>query len=424
MSAAARPPSRATGTAVQPVTTQIHESITVTTAQTPSEDEEIAPGQPYPGHSHALKIIFDGLESISQKSAQKTSTLLNVRTRQIMTVLRHMKEEAAKGKPAIKEDPMIERLHNIETAIIEMKTQMKSAVKTYAQAATTPPTELAKAKISPERKKILEEGRKERRKYEITLTANNAPEDIKSTIESTDNKGITAQCQKAINKANIKNKPTLKGVNKLAKNILRLYFETAEETERVREADIEWEEAYPGLTVHKPKYGVVVHGVPTEAIDLDKTHDETLRQWEMENTNKQLKIVNAIPLRRREKHKTAAHQSVVIFTESPTVADECIKIGFNLNCQRLKTEKYSPNLHINQCYKCHKYGHRSTNCKRKEVCGKCGQDNHRTIECNAEKPCCVNCGEDHEAWNVKCARRTEEGNKLHKLRMDALPLFT
>jgi hypothetical protein len=89
-------------------------------------------------------------------------------------------------------------------------------------------------------------------------------------------------------------------INKLGKNTLQLQFRTIDEAKAVREARVTWEEAYPGLAMHKPKYGPVIHGVPTGAIDLDDLkHDNTIKEWETDNSSRNIKIVKASPLRRR-----------------------------------------------------------------------------------------------------------------------------
>ena len=78
----------------------------------------------------------------------------------------------------------------------------------------------------------------------------------------------------------------LKKVNKLKKNIIRLQFEFTEKIDKVWAANIEWEEIYSKLTIHKSKYEVVVHEIFTKIIDLNKEHEETLKQWEIKNVDK------------------------------------------------------------------------------------------------------------------------------------------
>jgi hypothetical protein len=360
-----------------------------------------------------LKTVHDILTKIAQRNTQKDKAL-----KHLEGVIRRLQEEEKEPKPKDKE--VLERLAAIESHLCELK-----ATKTYVQAAATLPSvpAIVKPALAPEKKQQLEQAKKERSQYEITVTANKAPKETKEALATTNYKDITAKCQDAINKANIEGSPTLKGINKLGKDALRLQFNSIEDAKTVRGTEVNWEEAYPGLAIHKPKYGVVIHGVPTGAIDMDGDYHETIKEWEAENAGRKIKIVKVSPLRRKEKHKLTAHQSIVIFTEDPSAADQCIRLGFFIDNQRLKVEKYAPHLHINQCYKCHGYGHRSIHCKKKDRCGRCGQEGYIAINCNAEKPCCANCNEPHEAWNIICPRRMEEGNKLHQMRLKAPPFF-
>src|SRR5271170_7980966 len=65
-----------------------------------------------------------------------------------------------------------------------------------------------------------------------------------------------------------------------------------------------------------------------------------------------------------------------------------------------KVERYAPQWHLNQCYKCHGFGHRATFCKRKEKCGKGSKEDHTTANCTANKYQYVNCKGEHEAWHA------------------------
>jgi hypothetical protein len=55
--------------------------------------------------------------------------------------------------------------------------------------------------------------------------------------------------------------------------------------------EIDWSTAYPGIEVRRPKFGIVLHGVPIETID--PRHDnmgEHARHIESENKATNLKI--------------------------------------------------------------------------------------------------------------------------------------
>src|SRR5436190_21894841 len=89
---------------------------------------------------------------------------------------------------------------------------------------------------------------------------------------------------------------------------------------------------------------------------------------------------------------------------------------FLIDGMRLKTEKYVPHLHINQCFRCQ---HRAMQCKKKERCGKCSDNKHTTVECQASKMKCTNCKGNHTAWIAECPAKTEESSQLIQMRREA-----
>jgi len=65
------------------------------------------------------------------------------------------------------------------------------------------------------------------------------------------------------------------------------------------------------------------------------------------------------PLRRKSRTNRIppAYQSVIVFMDDAHTADKCIKLGFFIDSKRYKAEKYAPQLHITQFYKCYEYDH-------------------------------------------------------------------
>jgi Arginine methyltransferase-interacting protein, contains RING Zn-finger len=314
-------------------------------------------------------------------------------------------------------------IHLLAKEVNEVKEAVK-APKTYAQVAASTTNNLKKPQLSPEKKNQLEQAKKERSLYEITINTKNASAETNKSLSTSLAKDVTAKLQKVINRGEPEGKPVLLGINRLGTTALKLHFRTKEEAAKAKALGIDWSQAYEGLETRKPQYGIVVHGVPTELIDSNETTENIIEQWEQDNAQCDIKITRITPLRRNVKHKPTAHKSMVVYMESAEAANNCILRGFMSENQRLKAEKYAPNLHINQCYKCHGFGHRSTTCKRKEKCGRCGKEDHTTNECNAEEPHCANCEGKHEAWHRECDKRSEEGRRLHQMRTEASALFS
>ena len=98
-------------------------------------------------------------------------------------------------------------------------------------------------------------------------------------------------------------------INKPGENIFRLQFQSTEEATAVRKSKIDWNTAYLGVQTPKPKYGIVIHGVPVEAINLNEDYEDTKREWETTNSEKKIEITE-ITLRRQEKYKPTVHRSL------------------------------------------------------------------------------------------------------------------
>ena len=60
-----------------------------------------------------------------------------------------------------------------------------------------------------------------------------------------------------------------------------------------------------------------------------------------------------------------------------------------------------------RCYKCQRFGHSKTHCRKKEVCAKCCQENHIFENCPNE-PFCVNCEGAHPASDKNCPQWKKE----------------
>jgi hypothetical protein len=315
------------------------------------------------------------------------------------------------------------RFDTIEQEIKELKSIVKEAAmatggtaKTYAQMTnmpTTVSTEI-KAKQQLEQRQQREKWRMEKAKYQVTLSTN---EEIKGSLAKMSHKEITEKCQLTIEQAKIPNISTIKlnGVNKLP-NHLRLQCKTEEQAKLLEQVD--WSKAFNGLTLQKPKYGIVIHGVPKSKVNLSMT--TTVPQLQEEN--KSIPITGILPLRRKPREETT-HQSIVIFTEDIDAANYCIRRGFYIDYQYFTAERYCPQLQITQCFKCSNYGHRATQCKREQKCGKCA-GNHNTNECTNTEIKCTQCGGKHEVWHHACPARIAESRRLNAVKKASSYLFT
>jgi hypothetical protein len=280
----------------------------------------------------------------------------------------------------------------------------------------------------------LNKARKERTQYEINLTTSEVERSIQDLIQTLPAKNIKTTLQEAIDNAKLEGNPQLEDITKLGRGIIRIRATTKDGAKAIREAtNIDWDlTTYTGIKIYKPRYGIVVHGVPVHLINLEPgcedttEYKSTIDEWQTENTNRNsIKIMGIKALTRRKPRTETIrkkHQSIIVFTEDAEAADRCIRQGFIIESQSYEAEKYAPHLQLKQCYKCHGYGHTAYNCAKKAQCGKCSHD-HPTAECATNERKCINCGGDHEAWHIRCPVRSIAGDKAQDEREKQSPFF-
>ena len=320
------------------------------------------------------------------------------------------------------------RLNVFEAQMKELSDIVKAqsaATKSYAQVASTIPLPLRAQKqiqIREHKQKLHEE----RVKYQVTLTASAATEEVKKSLATLSPKELTQRCQHAIKHAN--NNAILNGVRPLPNNNLRLHCRTEEEAQQLQRID--WSKAFDGLTPHKPQYGIVVHSVSKEEINFETTSQNAIiDKLQKFNSTRDIRITKVKPLRRKPRlinneGQISTNQSIVIFTDDKEAANRCIYRGIHVNYSHHDAERYTPQLQITQCYNCTAYGHRATHSKStKPKCSKCGQ-NHVTDKCESTEVKCGQCERAHESYHRECPVRQAERRRLFELKFQTSPYFT
>lgn len=325
-----------------------------------------------------------------------------------------------------------DQMANVKHELQDIKQTMKNSEKPTKRAwdaipaavktpATFPNTvHIGKREIDEKSQQEQTRRRLERAKFEITLIA----EGVKTTqnqIAINNHLEITERLQGAVRQATITGPvPTILGVQKLKSSDIRFRCETEEEAERLREVD--WSKAYPGIEVRRPKYGVVIHGIPIEEIDPHQDNmEDHARDMEIQNEKLNLKIARLRTL--KPPNKLAPHArytSFVIQTHEPEAADKCLKSGIHYNCRLYPAEKHTPQLQLTQCFNCQKWGHRASHCRGKETCAKCG-DKHASKDCTKEgnlEAKCANCGDNHPAWHRDCPHRMREIKRIDEMKYE------
>ena len=400
-----------------------------------SDETESAP----PTINDLLELVYGVMDTLDK---QKTSGEPLKFKEKALSQLDHIQErlyefEAAQPATNARLDLIerkLEKIDSIEskleaiteattTSFKEIKEATTNSEKSWEQIAatnTTTASATTKAAIQAKRRDLQETLRKQREPYQVTLTTTD--KESQKTITDMHPYQINKRCQDIIN-IETEEKPKLNGISKIT-NGIRLQCKSPEDANIVRM--LNWNSAFEGLRMHKQKYGIVVHGVSAdemEALANGDTKAATLKEWEEANG---IKLGTVKPLRQKPRANRIPppHHSIVVLAEDPHEADKCIKLGFFTESQHHKAEKYVPQLHITQCYKCYEYGHRATHCKQKEKCGKCGAEDHKMDACQSTVHTCCRCKGSHQAWSLKCPHRVAESQRLAALRAETSPYFT
>ena len=208
-------------------------------------------------------------------------------------------------------------------------------------------------------------------------------------------------------------------VKKLPSGDWRLTMATAREAEVMKRHAQDWIAIIgANATIARPVYGVIMDGVRISTVDLDHP-EKTIEELQKQNHRVLLPEREIKRLRWLQKpRKGKQYASLVMEFASPVDANVVINTNelFWQNETR-RVRRAIRSATINQCFKCNKYGHRSTQCRNPETCGFCAEQ-HATAACpsrdDSEKATCANCRKKHPAWSVDCEMRKQEKTKVRE----------
>lgn len=184
---------------------------------------------------------------------------------------------------------------------------------------------------------------------------------------------------------------------------------------------VDWNLAYSNLVIHKPQYGIMIHGVPKTTLRFEEDSRKAIEEFEEANEELNIKAIRIKPLHRYPKPGSLNH-SIVVFTEDAEAANRCIDSNVVINYQIFTAEKYAPQTRILQCLKCYDYGHMAVQCTKELTCGRCAK-NHDTNQCTEPELKCTNCQGKHQAWHHECERRKRESDQLKQRRQTQVPAY-
>ena len=174
-----------------------------------------------------------------------------------------------------------------------------------------------------------------------------------------------------------------------------------------------------------PTYGVIVHGIPTNSINVnDQT--ATIEQILADNHTviPHAKISHMGWLTKEETLKRAS--SIVVEFTDPRMANATIYAGLAWEGQIHQCQLYDRACRIKQCFRCYNYGHITTQCNATQVCGYCAE-HHETKHCRHRgvegfTPRCAVCKDSHTAWSNACPARKKETERIEQAK-DARSIY-
>ena len=189
---------------------------------------------------------------------------------------------------------------------------------------------------------------------------------------------------------------------------LAIYTQTVAEKEALQ-TNPSWAKAFGASKVVATTYGVIAHGIPANSIRMDN-QKQTIARIQAENhkieNEKDIPISYVgwlcVP-------KRAAGSMVVEFTDAEQ-ANVALQTGLIWDSEYKKTELYNRACRIQECFRCHRYGHISAQCGGQQKCGICAEG-HRSEDCPSKdlgKRKCASCGGPHRARDSKCPEFQKE----------------
>ncbi len=194
---------------------------------------------------------------------------------------------------------------------------------------------------------------------------------------------------------------------------LAIYTSTVAEKESLQ-GNSEWVKSLGATSkIVVTTYGVIAHGIPTNSIKMDDQRT-TIARIQAEN----YKIGGGKDITVHYvgwlcAPKRTAGSMMVEFADAEQ-ANMALQTGLIWDSEYKKTELYDRACRIQECFRCHKYGHISAQCGGNQKCGLCAE-NHRSEECpskDLDKRKCASCGGPHKARDNKCPEYQKEQTRV------------
>jgi hypothetical protein len=166
-----------------------------------------------------------------------------------------------------------------------------------------------------------------------------------------------------------------------------------------------------------PTYGVIVHGIATNSINI-KDQKATIQRILADNyTVIPGAEISHIGWLTKEATLKRASSIVVEFTD-PEMANAIIYAGMAWEGQIHQCQLYDRACRVKQCFRCYNYGHIGTQCNASQVCAYCAEQ-HEAKHCKQKgvegfNPRCAVCKDAHTAWSNACPARRKEMQRVEQ----------
>jgi hypothetical protein len=179
-------------------------------------------------------------------------------------------------------------------------------------------------------------------------------------------------------------------------------FRDAQSAEMARNNTTWLEELGNETKLIKPRFGIVVHRVPTEDFDLDQDKKQGVQKILAENNmeEKGFKIEDIAWLKKKDR-PLGQSASLGIWFNTAEAAESVVLDGLLVGQRWIgSVEPYR--VELKRCHHCQRFGHLAWSCKEQVKCGHCsGQHDQR--HCPPDRrPRCADCNGEHPTGDRRC----------------------
>lgn len=152
----------------------------------------------------------------------------------------------------------------------------------------------------------------------------------------------------------------------------------------------------------KPRFGIVVHRVPTAGFSLPGKEKEGIQKI-MDDNELEAKgfQVSEIAWLKKPDKPVGAHASMGIWLNTAEAAEWTVNNGLLVGQQYIgSVEHYQ--IKQKRCYRCQRVGHLAWSCKERARCGHCAGEHEGQNCIPGTRPRCVDCGGPHPTGDRNC----------------------